>query len=389
MSGHHGIFAGIRRLVLTVALAISAPAVADFSGGEIRIALVTDYSGIYSDALGGGATVAAELAVAELGGEVAGIPVEIEIVDSGDEGFEAAAQARRLHETAPLDAIVGLAGHNPAIALQRFAREAGVVSINTGSTSPALTQRHCSPLGFHWIFDSVAAGGALTGTLSGAGDTRRVMFFSIPRKVQWQTLRKLRTLSRVETFGRLDHDLVIPVNGGEEVREAIRWTYEYGLMGPDVATAFATQLYLSDVRAIGLYHAQGLVMATEFYWNASEPARRWSDEFARRTGSRPTALQAATYSAVRHYLLSVAAAGKDDSKAVAAAMRDRPVDDIYVENGRIRRDGRLVHDLLIARVKRASDSGQPWDYLDVVQRIPGTEVLSGEQDQPCRPRPDA
>jgi branched-chain amino acid transport system substrate-binding protein len=132
-----------------------------------------------------------------------------------------------------------------------------------------------------------------------------------------------------------------------------------------------------------LQAAQGLKFVTAFYWDKDDESRAWSNRFFARQGRMPTMAQASVYSAVRHYIAAIAVAGTDEAKAVLARMREMPVNDFYVKNGRLREDGRLVHDMYFAQVKKPSESTNPWDYYNILGVIPGDQAFRRLADSGC------
>ncbi len=134
---------------------------------------------------------------------------------------------------------------------------------------------------------------------------------------------------------------------------------------------------------MGLATAQGLKFVTAFYWDRDEDSRAWSKRFFARHGKMPTMAQAGVYSAIRHYLKAIAAAGTDEAKAVMAKMREIPVNDFYAKNGHLRDDGRLVHDMYFAEVKKPSESREPWDDYEILGIIPGASAFRSLEDGGC------
>jgi branched-chain amino acid transport system substrate-binding protein len=167
---------------------------------------------------------------------------------------------------------------------------------------------------------------------------------------------------------------------------AIKQANEFGLTQRQ--TIVSLLVYISDVHSMGLQGAQGLKFVTAFYWDRDEESRAWSKRFFARHGAMPTMAQASIYSAIRQYLRAIAAAGTDEAKAVMTKMREIPVDDFYTKNGRVREDGRLVHDMYFGQVKKLSESKQPWDYYNILGVIPGSQAFRplAEGGCPLAPR---
>lgn len=163
---------------------------------------------------------------------------------------------------------------------------------------------------------------------------------------------------------------------------AIKAANEFGLVaGGQTIAALLT--FITDIHALGLETAQGIQLTTGFYWDLNDETRAWSQRFNERTGNMPTMVQAGVYSSVMHYLKAVEAAGTDDTDAVLAKMREMPVNDFFATNGQVRSDGRMVHDMYLARVKSPAESTGPWDYYDIVRTIPGEEAFGPLSESNC------
>ena len=162
-------------------------------------------------------------------------------------------------------------------------------------------------------------------------------------------------------------------NGGGDMVNAVKQANEFGLTKKQSMVALL--IFISDVHSMQLQAAQGLKFVTAFYWDRDDDSRAWSKRFFDKQGRMPTMAQASIYSAVRHYIKAIAAAGTDEARAVMVKMRELPVNDFYVKNGHVREDGRLVHDMLFAQVKTPAESGKPWDYYKVLNVIPGDQAF--------------
>ena len=132
---------------------------------------------------------------------------------------------------------------------------------------------------------------------------------------------------------------------------------------------------ITDVHALGLKAAQGLLLTTSFYWDMDDKTREWSKRFFAEIDRMPTMWQAGVYSSVMHYLKAIQATGTDDPLRVAAKMREMPVEDFFSRNGHLREDGLMVHDLMLAQVKRPEESKYPWDYYTILTHIPGEQAF--------------
>ena len=134
-------------------------------------------------------------------------------------------------------------------------------------------------------------------------------------------------------------------------------------------------VFISDVHTLGLDVAKGMTFIDGFYWDADDRTRAWSKQFFERRRVMPTMSHAGVYSSVLHYLRAVRAAGTDEAKAVASKMRELRVDDFFAKSGKIRADGRLIHDMYLVEVKAPEDSRRPWDYYKILSIIPGDQAF--------------
>jgi branched-chain amino acid transport system substrate-binding protein len=171
-------------------------------------------------------------------------------------------------------------------------------------------------------------------------------------------------------------------NAGSDTTNAIKQAHEFGITQAGQSLA-GLLLFLTDVNALGLEVAQGLVLTTGFYWDMNDETRAWAEKFNERVGQMPTMVQAGVYSAVRHYLEAIKAIGADEAKAVVEQMKATPVNDFFAKNGTIRADGRMVHDMYLARVKSPDESSGPWDYYEILRTIPGDEAYLPLADSQC------
>ncbi|MCS4503793.1 ABC transporter substrate-binding protein [Arhodomonas aquaeolei] len=390
-------------LVMGLTLVLAADAVAALSDGELRIGFVSDMDGIYSDLNGLGSLNAAEMAIEDAGGTVAGAPVYVYVRDTELDPERGVRLARELHEQHGVDLIIGVTGSDVAVAVQEYADEQGIAIIHNAPATTDLTGAGCSRFGIQWGFDNYAlAAATVSATMKEGGDR----WFFITADYSWgynlfDQASEFIEASDGEVVGNAlapyqgddfspqlaeaaasDADVIALGVAGADSRLAIRQAYGEGL-GRTGRTVIAMNMYIADVRRLGLYVTSGLRFATSFYWNADEASRTWSQRFLERTGAAPTVDQAGTYSAVAHYLEGVVRTGSDDASTVLSDMRQHPVDDFYGRGGHIRRDGQMVHDMYLVRVKRPSESTRAWDYLDIVRTIPGKRAFRPLSQSEC------
>jgi branched-chain amino acid transport system substrate-binding protein len=388
--------------VLTGACMGAPIARAQVSDDVVRIGVLNDQSGLYADLGGPGSVVAARMAVEDAGGTVLGKPVEIVFADHQNKADIGVAVARRWFENEKVDMAIGFDNSAVALAVEQLAFERNRIAIAGAVGSTAFTGKNCTPNEASWIYDSYALTTSLAKSTVAEG--RDTWFFITVDYAFGHSLEADATAAVKaaggKVLGSVRHPLntsdfssyllqaqasgakvVAFANGGGDMVNAVKQANEFGLTKNQ--TMVSLLVFISDVHSMELKAAQGLKFVTAFYWDRNDETRVWSKRFFERHGRMPTMPQASVYSAVRHYLSAIAAAGTDEAKAVMAKMRETPVNDFYVKNARLREDGRLVHDMYFAQVKTPSESTKPWDYYKILATIPGDQAFRALADGGC------
>jgi branched-chain amino acid transport system substrate-binding protein len=381
----------------------AAGAHAQVSDDLVRIGVLNDQSGLYADLGGPGSVVAARMAVEDFGGSVLGKPVEIVVADHQNKADIGAAIARRWFDAEKVDMAIGFDNSSVALAVERLAAEHNRIAIAGAVGSTAFTGKACTPTEASWLYDSYALTTSLARSVVAEG--RDTWFFVTVDYAFGHSLEADATAAVLaaggKVLGGVRHPLntadfssyllqaqasgakvVALANGGGDMINAIKQAREFGLTR-DGQTVVSLLVFISDVHSMGLQTAQGLKFATAFYWDRDEDSRAWSKRFLARHGKMPTMAQAGVYSAIRHYLKAIDAAGTDEAKAVMAKMREIPVNDFYAKNAHLREDGRLVHDMYFAEVKKPSESKEPWDDYNILGTIPGATAFRSLADGGC------
>lgn len=391
----------MRRIVaLTIALTLCAAATA---AQPIRIGVLNDRTSVYADVSGEGSSVAARMAVDEIGGRVLGRPVEVLAADHQNKADLGAAIARRWYDTDGVSAIFDVPPSNVALAVQTIAREKNKIVVFSGGTTTELTNRFCSPVGFQWMQDSYSLTAAVGRRIVESG--AKTWFFITVDYEAGHALQRFATRGIIEAGGAVIGSVRTPLGstdfgsallqaqasgaqaiglavGGSDLTNAIKQAAEFGITaGPAKLVAFS--MFITEAHSIGLPLAQGIDLATGFYWDRTDETRSWSQRFLAKAGRMPSQVQAGVYSAVRHYLRAVAAAGSTETFAVIAQMRALAVDDITVHGGRIRADGRLLRDMYLAEAKRPSESSGEWDLYRILATIPAAAAFLPEPQSEC------
>jgi branched-chain amino acid transport system substrate-binding protein len=381
-------------LVFACVLLPSRPASAQVSDNIVKIGVLNDQSGLYADLGGPGSVTAARMAAEDAGGMVLGKPIEIVFADHQNKADIGVAVARRWFETEGVDMAIGFDNSSVALAVEQLAAEHNRIAIAGAVGSTAFTGKNCTRNEASWVYDSYALTTSLAKSIVAEG--RDTWFFITVDYAFGHSMEADATAAVQAAGGRVlgsvRHPLntsdfssyllqaqasgakvVALANGGGDMVNTVKQANEFGLGKKQSLVALL--IFISDVHSMQLQAAQGLKFITAFYWDRDDETRAWSKRFFDRQGRMPTMAQASIYSAVKHYIAAIAAAGTDEAKAVMAKMRELPVDDFYVRNGRVREDGRLVHDMLFAQVKTPAESTKPWDYYRIVSVIPGDQAF--------------
>jgi branched-chain amino acid transport system substrate-binding protein len=379
------------------AVCLGAPAAqAQISDDVVRIGVLNDQSSLYADAGGPGTVTAARMAVEDAGGTVLGKPVEVVFADHQNKADIGANIARQWFDTGGVDMAIGFDNSAVALAVEQLAAEHNRIAIAGAVGSTAFTGKSCTATEASWIYDSYALTTSLARSIVAEG--RDTWFFITVDYTFGHSLEADATsavkAAGGKVLGSVRHPLntsdfssyllqaqasgakvVAFANGGGDMINATKQANEFGLM--------KNQTMVSLLVTIADVHSMELKFVTAFYWDRNEETRAWSKRFFARQGRMPTMAQASAYSAVRHYIGAIAAAGTDEAKAVMAKMREMPVNDFYAKNGRLREDGRMVHDMYFAQVKKPSESTGPWDYYNMLGVIPGDQAFRSLADGGC------
>ncbi|MGE5515680.1 MAG: ABC transporter substrate-binding protein [Bacteroidota bacterium] len=387
------------------ALALSATAAqAQYSDNKVKIGVLTDLSGTYSDLAGQGSVVAAQMAIEDFGGKLNGQPIELVSADHQNKADIASSIARKWYDTEQVDAIFDLVTTAAAVAVREVSREKGKIDMNSGAGSTVLTNDKCSATGFHWTYDVYAmAVGTGNAVVKQGGDSWFFLTadYAFGHDLEAQTARVVKANGGTvkgavrHPFPNSDFSsfllqaqasgakIIGLANAGADTINAIKQAKEFGITQAGQSLA-GLLVFISDVHSLGLDTAQGMMLTTGFYWDRDDASRafakRWSEKMK---GRMPTMVHAGVYSSVLHYLRSVQAAKTDDGVKVAEQIRTLPIKDFFAVNGKVRADGRMVHDMYLAQVKKPSESKGPWDYYNILRTIPGDEAFKPLADSTC------
>jgi branched-chain amino acid transport system substrate-binding protein len=390
-------------LSLGAVLAVT-PAGAQLSGDAVRIGVLTDQSGVFSSLSGPGGVVAARMAAEDFGGKVLGKSIEVLEADHTNKADVASAIARRWYDAEGVDMIIDVPNSSVALAVQAIARERKRILIASAAGTGDFTGKACSPTGFQWTWDTYSvAVSTVKAVLQEGGDSwfilaadyafGHAMSNDVAKVIQaagGSVVNVVKHPLNTSDFSSFilqaqasGAKVVALANGGSDTITSIKQFSEFTQTRGGTKKLVGLAIFITDVHAMGLQTAEGLLLTTGFYWDRTPATREWSKRFFDRHRAMPTMSQAGVYSAVTHYLKAIASAGTDDGEKVATKMRETPIQDFFAENGKIRVDGRMVHDMYLAQVKAPSASKQPWDYYTIVRTVPGEESVRPLTESEC------
>jgi len=390
---------------LAVATALGAGAAqAQISDGVIKIGVLSDMSSLYTDLAGAGSVAAARMAVEDSGIEKRGYKVEVISADHQNKPDVGSAIARQWYDTEKVDVIVDTPNSGVALAVNQITKDKGKAFLVSGAATSDLTGKACTPNTIHWTYDTWmlanGTGGAIVKT---GGDT---WFFITADYAFGQALERDTAAVVTKNGGKVVGGVKVPLNNqdfssfllqaqsskakiiglanaGGDTTNSIKQAAEFGIVkgGQNLAGLL---VFLTDVHALGLPTAQGLIFTETFYWDMNDQTRAFAKRFAERDkGIHPTMVHAGVYSAVLHYLKAVEALKSDDGTKVVAKMKEMPTDDPLFGKGSVRADGRKIHPAYLVEVKKPSESKGEWDLYKIRATIPADQAFRPMADGGC------
>jgi len=372
------------------------------SDGIVKIGVLTDMSGLYSDLGGRGSAIAAQMAVDDFGGKVLGAPIQVISADHQNKADIGAGKAREWYEAEKVDMITDLLNSGVGIATAKVAEQKKKVAINVGAASTRLTNEDCNPYSVHYAYDTYAlANGTGKAIVKQGGDS---WFFLTADYAFGHSLEKdtadVVKASGGKVLGQVRHPLnasdfssfllqaqsskakiVGLANAGGDTINSIKAANEFGITKNQSLAGLL--VFITDIHSLGLQTAQGMLFTEGFYWDMNDETRKFSKRFFEKAKKMPSMIHAGVYSATTSYLKAVQAAGTDDADVVMAKLKSTPINDVFAKNGTIRADGRMVHDMYLVQVKKPSESKYPWDYYHVKATIPAGEAFQPLAQSKC------
>ena len=381
---------------------VSAPARAQISDDVVKIGFITDISGPYADIDGMGGVEAIKMAIADFGGTVNGKKIELVYADHQNKADIAANKVREWFDAQGVDMLLGGSNSGAGLAMAFVASERKKVYINVGAATARLTNEDCTPYTVHYSYDTVALAKGTGGAVVRQGG--KSWFFLAADYAFGASLEADTTAVVKANGGTVLGSSKHPVNAsdfssnllqaqaskaqilglanaGGDLVNSIKGANEFGVN--KTMKMAALLMYLSDIHALGLKQTEGLYLTDAWYWDTNEESRKWAKRYFEKMTKMPNSGHAADYSATMSYLTAVKAIGTDNADKVMAQLKSTKIDDMFATGGYIRPDGRMVHDMYLAQVKSPAESKYPWDYLKLVEKIPGDQAFTSRADTKC------
>ena len=393
-----------KRLLLLAgaACALFAVEAASAASNKVVIGDIDDMSGVYADIIGAGGIEAIKMAIADFGGTALGQPIEVLTADHQNKPDIGQQKLREWADTGGLTMLLGGSNTGVSLAMSAAAKEKKIPFFAIGAAGASLTGKDCTPYTIHYGYDTTALARGTAGTILGQGG--KSWFFLVADYAFGIQLEAGASKVVKEGGGSVVGDVRVPLgtsdfasyllqaqgsggqvlalaNAGADTVNSMKAASEFGLT--KTMRPAALLVFLSDVHAMGLDIAQGLVLTTAWYWDLDDRTRAFANRFFDRVKRMPTFPQAAFYSATLTYLNAVKTVGSTDADKVMDELHKMKISDAFVQNAAIRPDGLLEHDMYIMEVKKPSESKGPWDYYKLLKTMSGEEAFGKLADSAC------
>ncbi|MNF64168.1 Receptor family ligand binding region [compost metagenome] len=377
---------------------------ASISDQEIRIGYLDDLSGPYSDLAGPGGLEAIRMAVEDFDGKVGDKNIVLFSADHKNNADLGANTAREWIDRRNVDLIAGLNSSSVAIAVTRLVEEKNRFAIVSTAAAASLTNEYCTPNHLHYVYDTYSvSNGAAKAIVASGGDSWYLLSadYAFGHAMEEQVSKAVgesggtiidKARHPFQTSDFSSYILQAQASGakiiglasaGSDLVNAISTANQFGLVEAGQTLA-SLMVFITDIKAIGLPTAQGTQFVSGWYWDMNDESRAWAKRYFERTQRMPTMVQAGMYSSTYQYLKAIEASGSDDPQAVRAHMMKTPINDMFTQNGRVRVDGRMVHDMYLAQVKTPEESKGDWDLFKILSTIPADEAFLPLAQSQCK-----
>ncbi len=383
--------------------ALPLAAQAQVSNNVVKIGVLTDMSGTYSDLAGPGTVTATKMAIDDfMANEKPNFKVEMVTADHQNKADIASNKAREWFERDGVDVASELVTTSVALAVMKVAKEKDKIALVNGSASTAITNKECNDVTIHYTYDTAALANGTASALTKQGG--KTWYFLTADYAFGHALEadasKVVIANGGKVLGSVRHpfpgsdfssyllkaqqsgaQVVGLANAGADTMNSIKQAAEFGITPKQKLAGLL--MFITDVNSLGLKTTQGMYLTTGFYWDRNDETRAWSRRYFDKMRKMPSMVQAGQYSSVYNYLKAVKAVNSDDTQKVMAYMKKTPINDFFAKNGRIQPNGRMIHDMYLAEVKNASDAKYPWDYYNIKATIPADQAFIPLKDSTC------
>ena len=389
--------------VVAMTSGMAGAAAKGVSDNVVKIGVLTDMSGVYSTLGGKGTQVGVEMAVKDFGGTVLGKPIQVIGADHQNKADIASAKAREWFDNEKVDMITGLLNSGCALAVQKLGGEKKRITMNTGAASTELTNKACTPYSIHYVYDTYALG-KVTGQAVVQNGGKSWFFltadYAFGQSLEENTTKFVKA-GGGKVLGSVRHPLSTAdfssyllqaqssgaqiiglANAGGDTTNAIKQAREFGI-DKKGQTLVGLLIFDTDIKSLGLKVAQGMQFTSGFYWDRDKATRDFAKRYFAIHKAMPTMDQAGAYSATMNYLKAIKAAGTDDPDEVMAKLKSMDISDFFAVNGKIRADGRMIHDMYLMEVKKPAESKGEWDLLKIVKTVPASEAFMPLSEGSC------
>ena len=396
----------LKRMVVVAGAALLATVAVAADPGPLKIAVLNDQTSVYADFQGIGSVIAAQMAVEDYGGKVAGRRIEVLSSDHQMKADVGAAIARRWFDNDNVEVILDLPNSSVALAVNEVAREKNKVMIGSGAGTSLLTGAACTPNTIHWTYDTWALANGVAKAVVEQGGKKWFFItsdYAFGHDLEKQASEVVKA-NGGQVLGAVRHPLgtsdyasfllqaqasganVIGLaTPGGDLSNLVKQANEFGVTKTQQLIGLIFSI--NNIDAIGLASAQEVVALNATYWDLNDATRAWSARFQARHPRKnmPNDQQMGVYSAVLHYLKAVEKLNGEagDGAKVVAKMKEMPTDDSLFGKGLVRADGRKIHPNYILKTKTQAESKGKWDYFNLIATIPAEELFRPLKDGNC------
>ncbi len=390
----------IKTLVAALAIGFAGVASAQ-NAGPVKIGFITDMSSLYADIDGPAGAEMIRWAAQDFGGKVLNRPIEVLVADHQNKADVASSKAREWIDNDGLSMLIGGTSSGTAIAMSKVTTAKKRPFIAIGAGSARLTNEDCSPYSIHYAYDTVALAKVAGSALVKAGN-KNWFFLTADYAFGYSlegdaaavvkanggtvagTVRHPLNASDFSSFmlqaQSSKAQILALANAGGDFTNAMKAAKEFGIT--KTMKVAGLLVFINDVHSLGLANTEGLQLADSWYWNQDDASRKFAQRFFAKYQRMPSSLHAADYSAAANYLKAVKAAGTTDADKVMATLKSMQFNDFYTK-GKIRADGRMIHDMYLFQVKSQKESTTPWDYYKTIAKVPGEQAFTTVAESKC------